>query len=188
MAVLIGQMYYSRFSEKTEDGKVKKQFSFSLATRKAFIDDTTKPNLFTHCVTYQSGLADLFKEHFGKDEHTGKAIVVYGHYNEFEWYPDPANKDHDKYFQPFTITNDIFIQGGIHLAQGSAQEITIQVPIKQTTRNFVVTGFEFADSRSASSTPRATPNGQTIKIGGVATSTGTSVPDGLPPTDGKLPF
>jgi hypothetical protein len=188
MSVLVGQVYYPRFKEEEKDGSMKTSFTFSLATRKAFVDDATKPNLFTHCVTYQPGLAKVLKENFGKDEHRGKAIVVYGHYNEFEWYPDPNNNEHDKYFQPFTITSDILAQGGVKLAEGSAQEVTIQVPMKQTTRQFVITGFEFADSSQAtSSTPRAS-SAPPIKIGGVSASAGNTDGNPLPASDGNVPF
>jgi hypothetical protein len=190
MAVLIGQVYYPRFNTKVVDGETKTNFAFSLATRKAFIDDKEKPNLFTSCITYQAGLAKALSDHFGQTEDKGKAIVVYGHYNEYDWNPDPANADHDKFWQSFTITNDYLTAGGIKLAEGSATQMVVQIPVKQTTRQFVVTGFEFADSAS-SSRPRATAVVATdavpVRIGAPAGAQ-TAVGSAVPATDGNPPF
>lgn len=162
MSVLVGQVYFPKFEEKTVDGEVKTKFTFSLATRKAFIEDKEKPNLFTPCVTYQAGLAKAMNECFGKEEHHGKAIVVYGHFNDYDWYPDPEREDHDKLFQEFKIDKDTLTACGVKFAEGSATEATIMVPIKQTTRQLVLTGFEFADG--SQSTPRAKSTGGTPKI------------------------
>jgi hypothetical protein len=185
MSVLVGQVYYPRFKEETKEGEVKTSFMCSLATRKAFIDDSAKPNVFTQAVTYQAGLAKVLNEHFGKEEHSGKAIVAYGHYNEYEWYPDADNPDHDKFFQSFKIEEALLNAGGVKFAEGSKREMTIMVPIKQTTRQFVITGFEFADSSSASKTPRSTSTAPKIKIAGQNQS--EPVNAGLPKDD-DTPF
>lgn len=201
MAILIGQVYHPKLKEEMKDGETKVSFHFSLGTRKAFVDDPAKSNVFTPCVTYQAGLARVLNEHFGKPEHHGKPIVVYGHFHEFEWYPDPNNPDHEKFFQPFNITEDILHQGGIRFAEGSARQITILVPIKQTTRQFVVTGFEFVDSAMQSSKPSFGSSVPVVKVAGVTANTSTtstqapaqsvtvtpSVGAGLP-VDSDIPF
>lgn len=146
MAILIGQIYTPNLSVKTVDGKEKKKFTFSLATNKAFINEGEGPKLFTRCVTYSPGLADVLSKYFGQPEHKGRAILVNGHYDEYTYMPDPNNANHDQFFKEFTITQDILAQGNIQLAQGSATQITIMVPIEQTVRQFIVSGFEFVDS------------------------------------------
>lgn len=199
MAILIGQVYRPKLKEEMKDGETKVSFHFSLGTRKAFVDDPAKSNVFTPCVTYQAGLARVLNEHFGKPEHHGKPIVVYGHYHEFEWYPSAENPEHEKFFQEFTITENILQQGGVRFAEGSARQITILVPIKQTTRQFVVTGFEFVDSATQSAKSSLGSPMPVVKVAGVSATT-TATPTGAPaqpaapsagaglPVDGDIPF
>ena len=199
MAILIGQVYRPKLKEEMKDGETKVSFHFSLGTRKAFVDDPAKSNVFTPCVTYQAGLARVLNEHFGKPEHHGKPIVVYGHYHEFEWYPSAENPEHEKFFQEFTITENILQQGGVRFAEGSARQITILVPIKQTTRQFVVTGFEFVDSATQSAKLSLGSPMPVVKVAGVSATT-TATPTGAPaqpaapsagaglPVDGDIPF
>ena len=158
MAMLIGQVFNPVFKQtKTEGEKGKTSFRFSLATRKAFIEDKTKANLFTNCVVYQPGLANLLNTHFGKEEDHGKAIALYGHYDEYTWQPDYNNANHRKYFKEQRITQSLMEQAGVKLAEGSVQEFKVLVPIPQTTRQFVVTGFEFADSQSSTARRNTKP-------------------------------
>lgn len=187
MAHIIGQVYNPRLETKEVDGKTKTSFFFSLGTRKAFVNEGEAPNLFTQCATYQPGLAEALSKFFGQSEHKGKAISVSGHFDEYEWMPNPDNPNHDKFFQEFKITSDILAQGGISLAQGSATEVTIMVPMKQTTRRFIVSGFEFCDS--ASTTPKTTTPTGAPKVK-VAPPEATTTPQATTaiPLDDDAPF
>lgn len=190
MAMLVGQVYHPTFKTSTEEGKEKASFRFSLASRKAFIDDKQKPNLFTKCVAHQPGLAKVLNEHFGKEEDKGKAIVLYGHYDEYTWEPDHSNPDHAQFFKTVQIDKDLMNQGGVILANGSSEQFAIMVPMTQTQRQFVITGFEFADSNSSSSRPARTdkPRGAVVVAGqNVSQSSATTAPE-IPASDTENPL
>lgn len=190
MAVIIGQVFNPVFKTEMENNKEKNSFRFSLASRKAFVDDKQKPNLFTKCVTYQPGLAKTLNDHFGSAEDKGKGIVVYGHFDEYTWEPDYSNPDHQQFFKTVTINKDIMNQGGVILAQGSTEQFSVMVPITQSVRQFVVTGFEFVDSNNASRPARqqqAKQNGGVVIAGQSIQSSATTAPV-LPPSDNEAPF
>src|SRR6185437_15486855 len=100
MAQIIGQVYNPKY--RPANGDKKSKFNFSLGHRRAFVEDQTKPNLFTPCVAYN--LADLMNTHFGSEEHHGKWVLLNGHWEEFDWTPDPTNPDHAQYMQKVTLS------------------------------------------------------------------------------------
>lgn len=156
--MLIGQVYSPKMVVKEVDGKEKVSFTFSLGQPKAMrssnSDDTM---IFTRCVAYNASLAKVLNEHFGKEEHHGKPIAVYGRWHEYEVWADPSKSEHEKYCTEVTLTREQLEAAGIRLAEGSEEQITLLLPTKRTIREFVVSGFEFVGyPGGATSAPKTT--------------------------------
>jgi hypothetical protein len=192
---IIGQVYNPEFKEK--DGDKSAQFKFTLGHRRAFVQEGESTMIFTRCVAY-NGLAPVLAKHFGnKDEHHGKWIELSGHMDEFEWFPDPANAAHAKFYQKVTITQELLKSAGFKFGEGSPVDVVLEIPTKQITKQIIVSGFEFVGSVDGSSVPKpkAQANGG-IRIAG-QTIDGTNAASGQVPVtadgqtipgDKDLPF
>lgn len=142
-SMLIGQVYSPKMVVKEVDGKEKVSFTFSLGQPRAMKANGSESMVFTRCVVYNAALAKVLNEHFGKEEHHGKPIAVYGRWHEYEVWADPSFPQHAKYCTEVTLTKEQLEAAGLRFAEGSAEEITLLLPTKRIVRDFVVSGFEF---------------------------------------------
>jgi hypothetical protein len=175
---IIGQVYNPEFTEKV--GEKGPQFKFTLGHRRAFVQEGESTMLFTRCVAYNS-LAPVLAKHFGnKEEHHGKWIALGGHMDEFEWYPDPGNAAHAKFYQKVTLTKDFLATAGFVFSEGSPNDVVLEIPTKQITKQIVVSNFEFVGSVDGSSVPKpkAAQQGGGIRIAGQTVVDGTNATSG----------
>lgn len=189
--MLIGQVYSPKLVVKEVDGKEKVSFTFSLGQPKAMKGNEDNTMIFTRCVVYNASLAKVLNEHFGKEEHHGKPIAVYGRWHEYEVWADPSKQEHAKYCTEVTLTREQLEAAGLRLAEGSAEEITLLLPTKRTVRDFIVSGFEFVGYPSgATSAPKTTKEKPSFVVKPKETASPAVTPAVTPPaaqTAGEQP-
>lgn len=211
MSVLVGQVYNPVLYLRNKEGKIidwesmvkneganideiidladKVTFQMSIATKKAFVNEGDKPNLFTTAVSFQKYAVKALYKYFGNEEAHGKAIVAYGHFNERTWTPDVNKESHKKFIHEEVIKIADLEGLGFKFAETPPGEgFVIPVPIPQVERQFVLMGWEFNDSHSTTAKPKATntSSGPRLKLIG---STDSTAPSGAEAGAGdEVPF
>lgn len=174
--MLIGQVYSPKFVVKEVDDKEKTSFVFSLGQPKAMRGNGDDSMIFTRCVVYNASLAKVLNEHFGKEEHHGKPIAVYGRWHEYEIWANPSKPEHQKYCTEVTLTREQLEAAGIRLAEGSEEQITLLLPTKRTVREFVVSGFEFVGYPGGATSAKTTKEKPSFVVKPKETATPTVTP------------
>ena len=193
---IIGQVHNAKYfpAEPAKEGKAEKKawFTFSLATRKpGKLADGEYPNVFTTCNAHGS-LADRMNEHFGKPEHKGKWICVYGSITERAWQPDIANeKQRATYATTISLTKEMLEGLGFKLAADSIVQKNVFSVGKQIDKQIFVNGFEFVGSSTTTpSAPAPSSVGFAAAPDDAAPSTPAVAGEGVPvgTGDDDLPF
>lgn len=165
MIQMIGQVYSPRFI-KGKDGK-KDKIYFNVGTRRAFVEDEAKSNVFTTCLIYgpdtdgkslnedAKSRFKAFWENYGQDAHKGKGIFINGQFEEYPYTQKEVTADNKDMLlrqgllQKRPVTKGILEQSGFKLADDNEQEKAYVLFTPTVIRTeFVVRHWEFLPGTS----------------------------------------